>query len=68
MGRVGRDRSMVHKTCKGTSDVDYLILSLCLFPYISVLEVLPFHPMISVDLNGPHSSIISNTIEIDQPF
>ena len=46
-GRLGLDRLLGSKTCKGTSVVDYVILSPSLFPYISEFEVLPFDPMTS---------------------
>ena len=64
--RLGLDKFLGSKTCKGTSVVDYVILSPCLFPYISEFEVLPFDPMISDAHCGIHFSLICNEIELKQ--
>ena len=63
-GRLGRDRSLVCKTCKGVTVVDYVILSPSLFPYVSEFEVLPFDPMISDAHSGVHFSFICNEIDL----
>ena len=63
-GRLGRDRSLGCKTCKGVTVVDYVILSPSLFPYVSEFEVLPFDPMISDAHSGVHFSLICNEIDL----
>ena len=63
-GRLGQDRSLVCKTCKGVTVVDYVILSPSLFPYVSEFEVLPFDPMISDAHSGVHFSFICNEIDL----
>ena len=56
-GMLDRDKFLGCKTCKGTSVVDYVILSPLLFPYVSEFEVLPFAPMISDVHSGVHVSL-----------
>ena len=63
-GRLGRDRSLGCKTCKGVTVVDYVIMSPSLFPYVSEFEVLPFDPMISDAHSGVHFSLICNEIDL----
>ena len=63
-GRLGRDRSLGCKTCKGVTVVDYVILSPSLISYVSEFEVLPFDPMISDAHSGVHFSLICNEIDL----
>ena len=65
-GRLGLDRLLGSKTCKGTSVVDYVILSPSLFPYISEFEVLPFDPMTSDAHCGLHFSLTCNDMNGEQ--
>ena len=58
-GRLGRDRLIGCKTCKGVTVVDYVILSPSLFTFISEFEVLPFDPMISDAHSGIHFLLTS---------
>ena len=54
--------SLVVKTCKDVTVVDYVILLPSLFPYVSEFEVLPFDSLISDAHNGIYFSLICNKI------
>ena len=64
-GRLGRDRFLGRKTCKGVSVVDYVILSPILFPYISNFEILPFDPMLSDAYSGIAFSLNCNEMDLN---
>ena len=59
-GRLGQDRLLGCKTCKGVLVVDYVILSPSLFQNVSDFAVLPFEPMISDAHNGIQFSLLCN--------
>ena len=61
-GRVGQDKSLGKKTCKGSSVVDYAILSPLLFTAVNDSEVLPFEPLVSDAHSGIYLSLLCTTI------
>ena len=46
-GRLGNDKFLGNKTCKGSSVIDHAILSPLLFTCVHDFEILPFDPMVS---------------------
>lgn len=60
-GRLGHDMSLGKKTCKGSSVIDYAILSPLLFTAVKDFEILPFEPMVSDAHCGVRLSLSYNT-------
>lgn len=60
-GRLGRDESLGKKTCKGSSVIDYVILSPLLFTAVKDFEILPFEPLVSDAHSGVYLSLTCTT-------
>ena len=56
-GRLGSDKFLGNRTCKGSSVVDYAILSPLLFTSVKEFEILPFEPLMSDAHSGLHISL-----------
>ena len=61
-GRLGRDKSLDKKPCKGSSVIDYVILSPLLFIAVKDFEILPFEPLVS---DARSTTSITGQLEID---
>ena len=65
-GRLGLDKSIGSKTCKGVSTTDYVILSPLWFPLVNQFEVLPFDPLLSDAHCGIHFSVFCKNNQLDK--
>ena len=67
-GRLGSDKFLGNKTCKGSSVVDYAIMSPLLFTSVKEFEILPFEPLVNDAHCGIHISLECSAIESCQNF
>ena len=56
-GRLGDDRSLGTQTCRGSTVVDYAILSPSVFNMVNDFRILPFDPLLSDVHSGIHNSL-----------
>ena len=56
-GRLGDDRSLGTQTCRGSTVVDYAILSPSVFNMVNDFRILPFDPLLSDVHSGIHISL-----------
>lgn len=66
-GRLGKDKFLGNNTCKGTSVIDYAILSPLLFTAVKDFEILPFDPMVSDAHSGVYLSLTHTFPVMEQP-
>ena len=69
-GRLGNDKFLGNKTCKGSSVIDYAILPPLLFTCVHDFEILPFDPMVSDAHSGIYlclscTNMASGQIDLD---
>lgn len=64
--RLGKDKFLGNKTCKGTSVIDYVIMSPLLFTAVKDFEILPFDPMRSDAHSGIYLSVTHTDSETEQ--
>lgn len=55
-----------NKTCKGSSVIDYAILSPLLFTCIQDFEILPFQPLVSDAHSGVYLRLTRANMDTDQ--
>ena len=67
-GRLGSDKFLGNKTCKGSSVIDYAIMSPLLFTSVKEFEILPFEPLVSDAHSGIHISLECSATESCQNF
>ena len=66
-GRLGSDRFLGSKTCKGYSVIDFAILSPLLFFSVQHFQILSFEPMVSDAHSGISLALTCNSPNIDHP-
>ena len=67
-GRLGSDKFLGNKTCKGFSVIDYAIMSPLSFTSVKEFEILPFEPLVSDAHSGIHISLECSATESCQNF